>query len=278
MRAYLCDLVMASDEWAVVGKKGRFRRQPGSSNEALLTSLKQRAQQDVPQAEPLPPAEPLAGFPLRNSCSQGLRRLLAKLDRITQAVEQADTTKCYWQLLQYAQLHLMDDLTEEEADSMAARGLSWKWANVKKLVVLGLGSFESTSGEGALEAGKHCTTLCCCELVDIIEQSCRLQITAAAGICTAPEPPAARTAHSACCIRPSLHAVRQTPPHSMRVSGVLGCHALSKWQLCNTCRCAAWHSACSACRSLMHRCATSLLMVTLCSSCRTASGRHLRIF
>ena len=136
-----------SDEWAVVGKKGRSRRQPGSSNEALLTSFKQRAQQDVHQADPLPPAEPLPSLPLRNSCSQELNRLLSKLDRVRQAVEQADTTKCCWQLLQYAQVHLMDDLTEEEADSMAARGLSWKWANVQKLVVLGLGSFESTSGE-----------------------------------------------------------------------------------------------------------------------------------
>ena len=138
---------MASGEWAVVGKKGRSRRQPGSSNEALLASFKQHAQQDVHQTDPLPPAEPLAGFPLRNSCSEDLNRLLLKLDRVRQAVEQADTTKCCWHLLQYAQLHLMDDLTEEEAVSMAARGLSWKWANVQKLVVLGLGSFESTSGE-----------------------------------------------------------------------------------------------------------------------------------
>ena len=131
----------------MVTKKGRSSRQPGSSNEALLNSFMQYAQQDVNQGDPPPPAEPLVGFPLRNSCSQELNRLMSKLDRIRQAVEQADTTKCCWQLLQYAQLHLMDDLTEDEADSMAARGLSWKWANVQKLVVLGLGSFESTSGE-----------------------------------------------------------------------------------------------------------------------------------
>eukprot|EP00891_Asterochloris_glomerata_P009553 jgi/Astpho2/9553/Aster-x1586 len=78
-------------------------------------------------------------------------RMLAKLDRIRRDVEQADTTGCCWRLLQYAQLHLMDDLTEEEADSMAARGLFWKWTDVQKLVVLGLGSFESTSGSRSLQ-------------------------------------------------------------------------------------------------------------------------------
>ena len=147
MRAFQRDSVMASDEWAVVGKKGRSSRQPGSSNEALLNSFMQHTQQDVHLADPLPPAEPFAGSPVGDNGSPQLNRLMSKLDRIRQAVEQADTTKCCWQLLQYAQLHLMDDLTEEEADSMAARGLSWKWADVQKLVVLGLGSFESTSGE-----------------------------------------------------------------------------------------------------------------------------------
>ena len=279
VKSFEGDSSMANcDEWAVVGKKGRSRQQPGSANEALLTICKQYNQQDVHPADPLPPAEPLTGSPLRSSCSQDLMRMLAKLDRIRRDVEQADTTGCCWRLLQYAQLHLMDDLTEEEADSMAARGLFWKWTDVQKLVVLGLGSFESTSGESTLQAGRHCITLCCCEPVYTRELSCRLQVAAAAGICPAPEPQAARAGHTACCIRPGLHTVRQTPPHSLRVSGVSGCHCLFKVAAVQHLPVSSLHSACAACRSPMHRCATSLLMVTLCSSCRTANGRHLRMF